>query len=227
MPSAPSETWLSLDEAAGRTGLSRLRLREAIAAGLIEARRDNRGSWRVSLGADVAQTRRRLADARVAPEALINLLFDEIEDVAVTLADREATIERLNALAARQQSVIERALTLAESPPPAESLAAGERLAGLNERSARLIESALDKIAARDGDISKLTGLLDRALTTIGGLEGEVTRQSEVVAKQRGLLDRLLSLASSKLELFARTDERGRGLLDRLRSRLSGGRADS
>ena len=44
-----SEAWLSLDEAAERLGVSRLRLREAIAANAIPARRDNRGFWRVSL----------------------------------------------------------------------------------------------------------------------------------------------------------------------------------
>lgn len=224
MPFPPTESWLSLDDAAARIGLSRLRMREAIAAGLIEARRDNQGSWRVSLGDDSTQTKARLEAARIAPGALVDLLFDEIEDAALTLAERDATIERLNALAARQQAIIERALALAEAPAAAEAGVVRERLAGLNDRSIRLIETALERLVARDGDVSKLTGLLDRALATIGGLEHEVTRQSGIVARQKGLLDRLFALATARLERLTGAEGRGRGLLDRLRGRLTGGR---
>ena len=224
MTSTQTETWLSLDDAAERVGLSRLRMREAIAAGLIDARRDNRGSWRVALGADFAQTKRRLEDARIAPQALVELLFDEIEDGAMALTERDATIARLDALAAQQQAIIERALKLAEAPSPGESHAVHERLAGLNDRSIRLIETALERLVARDGDVSKLSDLLDRALSTIGGLEEEVTRQTGVVARQNGLLDRLLVLVSARLDRLTGSGGRGRGLLDRLRGRLAGGR---
>ena len=56
-PDRAPTAWLSLDEAARRLGVSRLRLREAIAAGALPARRDNHGFWRVSL----EQRRRRHA----------------------------------------------------------------------------------------------------------------------------------------------------------------------
>jgi uncharacterized coiled-coil protein SlyX len=224
MPFPPTESWLSLDDAAARIGLSRLRMREAIAAGLVEARRDNQGSWRVSLGDDFPQTKARLEAARIAPGALVDLLFDEIEDAALTLAERDSTIERLNALAARQQAIIERALALSEEPASVEIGAIRERLAKLNDRSVQLIETALARLVARDGDVSKLGGLLDRALATIGGLEDEVTRQTGVVARQKGLLDRLFALANVRLDRLTGPEGRSRGLLDRLRGRLSGSR---
>ena len=44
-------SFLSLAEAAARLGVSRLKLREAIAKGVVPARRDNEGRWRVDLTA--------------------------------------------------------------------------------------------------------------------------------------------------------------------------------
>ena len=116
MPDTLSDTWLTLDEAAGRLGVSRLRLREAIAAGVFPARRDNRGFWQVLIGADLAGMNDRMEAARLPAEALVDLLFDEIEETNLLLADRDESLERLKALAARQQEMIARALALAEAP---------------------------------------------------------------------------------------------------------------
>jgi hypothetical protein len=218
MTQDPPRTWLSIDEAARRVGVSRLRLREAIAAGLCEARRDNRGSWRVALAADPASLKERVEATRAAPDALIGLLFDEIEDVNLLVADRDESMARLNALAARQQEVIERALSLAQS---AEATPDTARLAAVEDRSARLIETALAQLAARDEEVVKLTGLLDRAFATISALEGEVNRHAGVAERQRSLLDRLFSLASASLDRFSLAEPRGGGFLTRLRGRLA------
>jgi hypothetical protein len=224
MSNAPSETWLTLDEAAARLGVSRLRLREAIAARLFKARRDNRGSWRVLLEGDLTGLETRVKAAQLPAETLLELLFDEIEEMNLLLAERDASLERLGAVAARQHEMLDRALALAETRAPTETPLDGARLAELNERSTALIETALDKLAGRDGDIAKLTGIVDRALTTMGGLDAELKRQGEVVERQKGLLERLFVLANASLERFARSEARGRGLLDRLRDRLSGNR---
>lgn len=220
MSNAPSETWLTLDEAATRLGVNRLRLREAIAAGLLEARRDNRGFWRVTLVGEAIAMTAKVQAARAPPEALVELLFDEIEEMNLLIAERDASLQRLNSVAARQQEMLARALSVAEASAPPETGLAGARLAELNERSFALIEATLDKLAERDGDIAKLTGIVDRALTTIGGLEAEVKRQSEITERQKGLLDRLFLLANASLDRFTRSGARGRGLLDRLRDRL-------
>ena len=119
-------------------------------------------------------------------EALVELLFDEIEEMNLLLAERDASLERIGAVAARQHEMLARALSLAEAPMEAAAPLDAERLARLNDRSAQLIETALEKLAARDGDIAKLTSLLDRALTTIEGLEAEVKRQGAVARTAKG-----------------------------------------
>ena len=224
MSNAPNETWLTLDEAAARLVVSRLRLREAIAAGLLKGRRDNRGFWHVLLAGEAAEMAGKIQAARAPPEALVELLFDEIDEMNLHIAERDASLERLNSVAARQQEMLARALAVAETPAPAETRLDGARVAALNERSSALIETALDKLAGRDGDIAKLTEIIDRALTTMGGLEAELKRQSEVAERQKGLLERLFVLANASLERFAGSEARGRGLLVRLRDRLSGNR---
>ena len=214
------ETWLSLEEAARRVGVSRMRMREAIAAGLCGARRDNRGLWRVALGADLPALKTRIETASVAPDALVELLFDEIEENSLRLAERDASLERMSSLVERQQAIIARALALAEAGLPVEP----HRIAAVNDRATALIETAFQKLSSRDNEVFKLTGLLDRAFATISSLEDEVKRQAGAEERQKGLLDRLLVIANARLERFAGTDGRGGGLFNRLRGRLTGSR---
>jgi hypothetical protein len=222
MPEKGSENWVSLEEAARQLGVSRLRIREAIAAEQLSARRDNRGFWQVSLDNDF-DVKGNIESERLDPEALVELLFDEIEEVNLILADRDASLERLNAVASRQQEMIARALSLAEAPSADRPSADRDRLAEINDRMSRLIETTLEKLASRDGDIVKLTGLLDRALTTISGLESELQRQAGLAERQKGLFERLFALADASLERFEKSEGRSRGLIDRLRGRLAGG----
>jgi hypothetical protein len=222
MPEKGSENWISLEDAARRLGVSRLRIREAIAAEQLPARRDNRGFWQVSLDKNF-DAKGRFESERLDPEALVELLFDEIEEVNLVLADREASLERLNAVASRQQEMIARMLSLAEGSPADGASADTHRLAEINDRMSKLIETALEKLASRDGDIVKLTGLLDRALTTIAGLESELQRQAGLAERQKGLFERLFALADASLERFEKSEGRSRGLIDRLRSRFAGG----
>ncbi|HEX9170711.1 MAG TPA: hypothetical protein VF886_17590 [Roseiarcus sp.] len=213
-----SSEWLSLDEAARRLGLSRIRLREAIAADAISARRDNRGFWRVSLPEGARVAMRRISETQVDPSKLLELLFDEIEDLNALLDDHTANEARMAALIERQQILLGRALSLAEKPP-ASGLDA-ERVAALQDRSQRFIEQTLGKIEARDAEVSRLTGLMNRALTTVAGLDAEVTRQADVVVKQQALLARLFQLAEISLDRIG-GGESGRGLFRRLRNRIS------
>jgi len=216
-----SDGWLSLDDAAGRLGVSRLRLREAIAARAIEARRDNRGFWRVSLAADEAAARRRISHARVDPSQLVELLFDEIEEMSALLGERDADVARMSRLVVRQQDLLDRALLLAESPSAATPAIDAERVARLHERSEALIEQTLSKLRGRDAELTKMTSLMGRALDTVAGLDAEVTRQTEVTRKQQALLDRAFSIAQASLDRFTG----GAGFFGRLRARIGGGRA--
>ena len=159
---ASSDAWLSLDAAAARLGVSRLRLREAIAAKAIPARRDNRGSWRVSLPEGASAAMSRIAQTRAGPDQLIELLFDEVEDLNAMIGEHAANEERMATLIERQQAMLDRALSFAEKS--GETGLDAERIAALHDRSQQLIEQTLGKIEARDAELSKLTGLMDRAL---------------------------------------------------------------
>jgi hypothetical protein len=213
------DAWLSLDEAAERLGVSRLRVREAIAAQAIAARRDNHGFWRVSLSDEAAVSMRRMGGTRVDPQQLVELLFDEIEELNGLMAERAVNEERMAALLVRQQSLMERAMALAEQPTEPDLDAA--RVIKLNERSQQLIEQTLAKLEGRDSELSRLTGLMDRALATVAGLDAEVTRQAELAQKQQTLLERTFTLAQQSLER-AGAAEGGRGLFRRLRERMGG-----
>jgi hypothetical protein len=213
------DDWLSLDEAAKRLGVSRLRVREAIAAQAVAARRDNHGFWRVSLAGGTDASIRRMGERGVDPQQLVELLFDEIEELNGLLAERAVNEERMAALLARQQSLIERAMALVERP--SEPGLDPARVIELNERSQQIIEQALAKLEGRDSELSRLTGLMDRALATVAGLDAEVARQAEVAQKQQTLLERTFALAQQSLER-AGAAERGRGLLRRLCERMGG-----
>jgi excisionase family DNA binding protein len=223
MPDNSNADWLSLGEAAERLGVNRMRVREAIAAGVIGARRDNRGFWRVSLAAGVGGIKERMREIRIKPEALVELLFDEIEELNADLAERDSSLERLHAVATRQQDMLARALALAEKSENPGDSKDQDRLADLNERSLRLLETALGKIEDRDADITKLTSLLERAFKNISGLEGEVGRHVEVAERQKSLLERLFEIANKKLDRLSSSQPRGRGWLERLRGRRGAG----
>ena len=208
MISTPRDAWLSLDEAAALWGVSRLRLREAIASGLLPAQRDNRGFWRVR-----GDARPDFAAAKPPPEKLIEALFDEIEELNGALDERRQEVQRLSDVAARQETLLERALSLAEANP-----ADVERLAALNERSQDLAGRALASLESREQSLAQMSGLMERALDTVAGLDAEVTRQRETTEKQRALLDRVFELARTSLEKLGGEGGRG-GWLDRLRGR--------
>ena len=210
MTDRPRDAWLSLDEAAALWGVSRLRLREAIAVGTLAAQRDNRGAWRVLGRAPVGS-----AALRAPPEKLIEALFDEIEELSGALEERGQEVERLHALTARQQALIERALSLAENAPPPPDV---QRLAALNEQSQALAHRALTTLETREQALSQMNGLMTRALDTVAGLDAEVARQKETSEKQRALLDRVFELARASLDRLNSEATRS-GWLARLRKR--------
>jgi len=210
MTDRPRDAWLSLDEAAALWGVSRLRLREAIAVGALAAQRDNRGAWRV-----LGQAPVEFAALRAPPEKLIETLFDEIEELSGALEERGQEVERLHALTARQQALIERALSLAESAPAQPEI---QRLAALNEQSQALADRALTKLETREQALNQMNGLMTRALDTVAGLDAEVARQKETSEKQRALLDRVFELARASLDRLNSEATRS-GWLARLRKR--------
>ena len=211
MTSSPRDAWLSLDEAAARWGVTRLRLREAIAAGALPAARDNSGFYRVSADAEID-----FAALRAPADKLIEILFDEIEELTSALGERGQEIERYAALAARQQALLARALALAEAAP---SLTETQRLTDLNERSQAFAERALASLEDRSRALGQMNGLMERALDTVAGLDAEVAHQQETSERQRALLDRVFNVARASLDKLAGDAPRG-GWLGRWRGRM-------
>ncbi len=216
------DAWLPLAEAAERLGVSRLRVREGIAAGAIRAQRDNRGLWRVTLDEAPASLSRRLADLRIDPTALVGILFDEIEEANLALADRDSDVDRLSALVARHEDLLERALSLAESTrkAPATGGEGIERLGVLAERSDALIARTIGALEKKEADLKRMTGLADRAVSTAAALDAEVARQAETSKKRDALLDRVLALAHASVERISAPGRAG-GFFGRVRSRLA------
>ena len=214
-----ADGWLSLDEAAKRLQVSRLRLREGIAAGAIRAQRDNRGFWRIILDSGAENLRNGPPDTAPDPAGLVELLFDEIEEINASLAERDGQVERLTALLSRHEALLEKTLRLAESTSSRETDA--KRLEGLAMRSDALVERAIDSLEKKDSDLSRMSGLMDRALSTVAALDAEITRQSELTRKHHVLLERLFAVAQASVERMAGGGPAG-GVLSRVRSRLSG-----
>ena len=199
MEEPQSEGWLSLDEAAARLHVSRLRVREAIVAGVIPGRRDNRGFWRVSLD-DATRVGERIAAIKIAAPQAVELLFDEVEEVTALLGERRAEVQKLTAIVERQQDLIERALRLAETDAAKPPSVPVDLFTAQSERSHALLDRALTDLQTRNADFVKVTGLLDRAMATATQLDAEAARQAAISKRQRALLDRAFAIAQAGLD---------------------------
>ncbi|MEM6743374.1 MAG: hypothetical protein AAF676_06525 [Pseudomonadota bacterium] len=188
MAASEKSDWLPLAEAAARLGVSRLKLREAVAKGLIPSRKDNLGLRRVDLSAAPADIAAAAADVVTDPTALVAALFDEIEELHGELDDRTATVARFADLAGRQQDALEAAAV------------ALERSRSETARLAALLDRALDLASAVETRPSDPVS--DRALAlleeTTGALEesrAEARRLSTLVAKAVDLAEKAATAA--------------------------------
>jgi hypothetical protein len=89
--------WLSLSEAADRSGLHRDAIRSRARRGLIPSRRDNRGQWLVQLPADALARGDQVNDHDLTT-ALADL-HEEIADLRVAIARAEADRDAAKAVA--------------------------------------------------------------------------------------------------------------------------------
>jgi len=210
-------SFLPLAEAAERLGLSRLKLREAIAKGVLSALRDNEGRLRVDLTTIPQDLTNAMAAATAAPEALMGALFDEIEELSGDLESAQGLTERLTALAGAQTSVLERALTSLEAVASER-----DRFSVLAGRALAVADEAGDRAAALQGTTDRALSLLDRttaameaARTETEALKAAMAARDTVIAGHTGQLDRLFSLSEQALEAANRT-RRAPGLVARI-----------
>lgn len=169
--------FLHLDDAARLLGVSRLVLREGIVKGLIEARRDNQGHYRIDLADVPADLLIQLPAADSAPTAMINALRDEVGAMQQQLNQAEQQRVQLEALLLRQSQALEKSATLLDQPqtPLASSSASGDvnRLGSVADRSMMLLEETTDALQKSRAENARLTALVERAFEVV-----EQTQQS-------------------------------------------------
>jgi len=210
--------FLSLAEAAGRLGLSRLKLREAIAKGVIPARRDNQGRWRVDLAAMPGDIRAATGAVAADPGALMEALFDEIEELTGDLEAAQGLTTRLTTLAGAQGAALERATAALE-----QTVAERDRFAELTGRALTAAAEAETRAAALQLTTDRAIGLLDRAAgaievmkTEVDGLKTDSGAKQAAIAAHAAQLDRLFTLSEQALDKAGGATQRGPGFLARV-----------
>jgi hypothetical protein len=213
--------FLLLADAAARLGISRLKLREAIAKGVIPARRDNEGRLRADMSALPDDLVAALSARPAPPEALIEALFDEIEELTVERDTAEIGLERLVDLFDQQGDALDRVLAAAEA-----RAAEVARLTHLSAAALAAADAATGRAEAVQAVADRAIGLADRATAVLSAaqaaaradldrLEDDLARKTGALDGQARLLDRLFSLSESALETAGRAAA-PRGLWDRV-----------
>ncbi|MEM1316214.1 MAG: hypothetical protein AAGI51_16785 [Pseudomonadota bacterium] len=220
MVPAEKSDWLPLAEAAARLGVSRLKLREAVAKGLIPARADNQGRRRVDLSAAPDDIAAAAAGVVADPAALVAALFDEIEELQTELDDRTATVARFADLAGRQQDALEAAA------------AALERSQSETARLAGLLDRALDLAAAvehrpDDPVAGRALALLEETTSALEDSRAEAQRLSGLVAKAVELADRASQRAPAGGDGLRQAADKALRLLDATTAELEKSRAET
>jgi len=181
-PAADSHaTFLTVDEAAERLGLTRLRVREAVARGLLSARRDNEGRMRIDLpdGLRLAAD----ADADLDPQAILTFLFDDIEELEVTLAAERAQTARLLKLVERQDAALQQTETTLDHQT------------GQLDQMSSLLDRALGHLEAANLKAAHLSGLTDRSLSALDAAVARAEMSQAQSEKLASLLDTAMRLA--------------------------------
>lgn len=209
--------FLTLAEAAERLGISRLKLREGIAKGVIAARRDNEGQWRVDLQDLPADVPRAVAAVTADPADLMHALFDEIADLGADLAQAQAMTTRIAALAGAQGEMIERLTDIVET-----RTLERDQLGRIADQALTAAEEAGGRATQLKVTADRAIGLLDRATHVLDGLQTDVARLSDesaakdrVIADHGTRLERLFALSETALDKAGR-DRPAPGLLARI-----------
>jgi len=216
---------LTIGEAAALLGTSRLRVRGALAAGVLSGYRNNQGQWLVDLDTMPASLDGSESGS-LPPERLLELLFDEVEELQQTIDERDGTIAQLTALMERQGAALEQAVALAERGSADGHAAALDALSATSARALDLLEGAIDRLAEKDAVADDLSALVERGLATSEQLDTHLRTQQEqlaenqeVIAHQGRMIDRLFTLSEKVLGLVRLPANRNNGLLSRIFNR--------
>ncbi|MCZ6604579.1 MAG: hypothetical protein O7A03_05485 [Alphaproteobacteria bacterium] len=180
--------------------LSPVQVRRLVHAGRLRAIKDNRGHWLVHLPRsrpDIGQ----LADgeSREVDAILTNLLMDELSYLEDRSDDQDREVERLRNLAERQNTLLGKAVDLAEK-------ASGDRDAAQDEnralsrtigRATDLLERAIAKAEDARTKTARLRDLLDRSLAVIEAQPDPGAASAAQLAKLERLIERAMDAAEA------------------------------
>jgi myosin heavy subunit len=194
--------FLHISQAASALGVSRMVLREGIAKGLIAARRDNEGNFRIDLADVPADLLLKLPTVEAAPATMIEVLRDEVGDMQHQLDDAERQREQLESLLARQaQALAQSAVLMERQPKPSDE--SGEdvsRIGSVADRSFELLEETTAALQKSRAENARLTKLVERAF--------QVVEETQQTSQQK--IDELTATAERSVEAVNRAVEETR-----------------
>ncbi|MEP1884992.1 MAG: hypothetical protein ABJJ12_07460, partial [Marinomonas sp.] len=176
--------FLSVAEAANRLGMSRLKIRDAAARGLIPYQRDNENRLRLDIS-DVDKG--DLSGGKVDQVALMNLLFDEVEELSDDMHLRSEEVDALRSIADRQADALDKAASQIEQD-------AADKV-----RLADLLERALAHLEGSEGndDNARLADVSARALNALEATEDRLESSLSQNARFDALLESALEYAAA------------------------------
>lgn len=224
--------FMTVAEAAELLRVNSMTLRSAAVRGLIPSKRDNEGRLRLDISG-VRTSGDALVipeSAKLAPTEMIDILFDEVEELQSDLQDRDEQIVRLLDVSGRQAGAIDnagRALDEAEHKQTRLSvmldralshLEAGAdreaRLTNLSGRSANLLDATGDRLEQSLSQSGRFEQLLERAMRIAAeGSNGDGASEAMTAAVDRAML--MLDDALNRAEQGQSSAKKASELLDR------------
>ncbi len=191
--------FLKVAEGARHLGVSGIRLREAALRGLIPSQRDNEGALRVDLSnVDSLPTTKAPA---LAETDLLDILFDEIEELQSALSRKEEDVAGLTGLVKRQGAALARAEAALD---PSATTQREAEMQGLLDRALALLEvqqGADQETSALRGSAEKAMNLLERALKRAEEVEARAQERADALTSE-------LEAAHTQLEKTMALSER-------------------
>jgi DNA repair exonuclease SbcCD ATPase subunit len=224
--------FLTVAQAADLLRINRMTLRSAAVRGMIPSKRDNEGRLRLDITHinRAGDTLHVPESAKLAPTEMIDILFDEVEELQSDLQERDEFVARLQEISERQSSAMDdadRALDEAERNQVRLSAlldrallhleAGAERqatFASLSEQSAHLLDAAGDRLEKSLRQSGQFENLLERAINiaTDGSKGSGAEVEAMSIAVDRAML--LLDVAMSRAEQGQTTTRTASTLLE-------------
>lgn len=228
----PGLQFLSVAEAAETLGVSRLKIREAAAKGVLPARWDNEKRLRVDLTGITAE-QIETSKKSVSQSALMDLLFDEVEELHEALLSRDAETDALKGLAERQAAALDDAADrmerdAAEKARLSELLARArahlerepavqgdDRLTDISERALQHLETTGDRLESALAHSGRMDQLLDRAIALAETGKADGAEQTAAMGEATERAMQMLGRAMSEIEAGRHATARTGDMLDR------------